>query len=86
MQVLVKEGMKSLPRTIQGTECTSGKGTLPSVLEPLSLVPKALFQQPFRCFIVLAKISSTILNRYGESGHPCLIPDFTGGALSFSSI
>ncbi|KAL6035631.1 hypothetical protein STEG23_036467 [Scotinomys teguina] len=31
-----------------------------------------------------ARISSTILNRYGESGQPCLVPDFSGIALSFS--
>ncbi|KAL6093036.1 hypothetical protein STEG23_031348, partial [Scotinomys teguina] len=28
--------------------------------------------------------SSTILNRYGESGQPCLVPDLSGIALSFS--
>ncbi|KAL6034383.1 hypothetical protein STEG23_037903 [Scotinomys teguina] len=29
------------------------------------------------------KTSSTILNKYGESGKPCLVPDFSGIALSF---
>ncbi|KAL6092179.1 hypothetical protein STEG23_031071 [Scotinomys teguina] len=28
--------------------------------------------------------SSTILNKYGESGQPCLVPDFSGMALIFS--
>jgi hypothetical protein len=28
--------------------------------------------------IVLASTLSTILNRYGESGHPCLVPDLVG--------
>ncbi|KAL6083862.1 hypothetical protein STEG23_031387 [Scotinomys teguina] len=27
---------------------------------------------------------STILNKYGESGQPCLVPDFSGIGLSFS--
>ncbi|KAL6030796.1 hypothetical protein STEG23_010780, partial [Scotinomys teguina] len=31
-----------------------------------------------------AKTSSTILNKYGKSGQPCLVPDFSGIALSFS--
>jgi hypothetical protein len=29
--------------------------------------------------------SSTILNRKGESGQPCLVPDFSGIASSFST-
>ena len=32
----------------------------------------------------LARILSTILNRYRESGQPCLVPDFTGIVSSFS--
>ncbi|CAO2592693.1 hypothetical protein LEMLEM_LOCUS6899, partial [Lemmus lemmus] len=32
----------------------------------------------------LARTSKTILNRYGESGQPCLVPDFNGIAGSFS--
>jgi hypothetical protein len=27
-----------------------------------------------------------MLNSSGESGHPCLVPDFKGTSLSFSSI
>ncbi|ERE70925.1 hypothetical protein H671_6g16227 [Cricetulus griseus] len=30
------------------------------------------------------RTSSTILKSYGESGQPCLVPDFRGIALSFS--
>ena len=38
----------------------------------------------FLCLIALAKTSRTILNRYGESGQPCLVPDFSGIAGNFS--
>ena len=31
-----------------------------------------------------AKTSSTLWNRYGKSGQPCLVPDFSGITLSFS--
>ncbi|ERE67101.1 hypothetical protein H671_8g18943 [Cricetulus griseus] len=31
-----------------------------------------------------ARISSTILTKYGESGQSCFVPDFRGIALSFS--
>ena len=36
--------------------------------------------------IVVAKTSKTMLNSSGESGHPCLVPDFTGNAFSFSPL
>jgi hypothetical protein len=35
------------------------------------------------CLIALAKNSSTMLNKSGDSGHPCLIPDFRGNGFSF---
>jgi hypothetical protein len=38
----------------------------------------------FCCLIVLANTLSTILNRYGESGDPCLVLDFRGTASSMS--
>jgi hypothetical protein len=37
----------------------------------------------FICIIALAKTSSTVLNRYGESGQPYLVPNFSESALSF---
>ena len=36
------------------------------------------------CLIILVSTLSTILNRYGESGHPCLVPDFSAIASSMS--
>ena len=37
----------------------------------------------FSCLIALAKISFTVLNRYGESGWSSLVFGFSGIALSF---
>ena len=37
----------------------------------------------FSCLITVAKASNTMLNRSGERGHPCLLPDLSGKALSF---
>ena len=38
----------------------------------------------FHFLILLANSSSILLNRYGESEHPCLVPDFSGIASSMS--
>ena len=35
------------------------------------------------CLIAVARNSNTMLNRSGERGHPCLVPDLSGKALSF---
>ena len=32
----------------------------------------------------MAKTSKTLLNSSGESGHPCLVPDFRGSAFNSS--
>jgi hypothetical protein len=34
----------------------------------------------------LARNSRTMLNRSGESGHPCLFPDIRGNGFSFSPL
>ena len=38
------------------------------------------------CLIAEAKTSNTVLNNSGESGHPCLVPDLRGKALSVSPL
>ena len=40
----------------------------------------------FSSLIVVAKTSKTVLNSSGESGHPCLVPDFRGNAFNFSPL
>ena len=40
----------------------------------------------FSSVIVVAKTSKTMLNNIGESGQPCLFPDLSGNAFSFSAL
>ena len=40
----------------------------------------------FSALIAMANNSKTMLNRSGESGHPCLVPDFRGNAFNFSPL
>ena len=39
----------------------------------------------FPSLIAMAKMSKTMLNS-GESGHPCLVPDFMGNVFNFSPL
>ena len=40
----------------------------------------------FSALIAVVKTSKTMLNSSGESGHPCLVPDFRGNAFYFSPL
>ena len=40
----------------------------------------------FSSLIIVAKTSKTMSNSSGESGHPCLLPDFRGNAFNFSPL
>ena len=41
---------------------------------------------PFSSLIAIARISKTMLNNSGKSGHPSLVPDLRGNAFSFSPL
>ena len=35
------------------------------------------------CLMAMARTPSTMLNKSGETRHPCLVPDFKGNTCSF---
>ena len=58
-------------------EATSAQNKLVSAANWLSLIsePKILIPLMVEfCFILLDSVSAVKINRYGESGHPCLTP------------
>ena len=40
----------------------------------------------FSFLFAVVRISRTMLNNSGESGHPCLVPDLRGNAFTFSPL
>ena len=40
----------------------------------------------FSSLIAVGRTSKTMLSNSGESGHPCLVPDFGGNVFSFSPL
>ena len=40
----------------------------------------------FSALIAVANTSKDVLNVSGESGHPCLVPDFRGNVFNFSPL
>uniref|UniRef100_A0A8D0YGQ9 Uncharacterized protein n=1 Tax=Sus scrofa TaxID=9823 RepID=A0A8D0YGQ9_PIG len=63
-------------------------GIMPSVYSDnfASSLPIRIPFISFVCLIDVAKTSNSTLNKSGESAHPCLVPDFTGKAFSFSPL
>ena len=55
-------------------------------LKNVGLVPPWLNLFLEICLTTVARTSNTMLNRSGESGHPCLIPNFRGNAFNFSPV
>ena len=43
----------------------------------------SLYFTSFSCLISVVSTSNTMLNRSGESGYSCLVPDFSGKDFSF---
>ena len=49
-----------------------------------SFISSILIGMPICCLTAVPKTSGMTLNRISETGHPCLVPDFSGKVLRFS--
>ena len=49
-----------------------------------SSIPTYICFISFSCLIAVTRTSKTTLNRSGKTRNPCLVPDFSGKAFSFS--
>jgi len=47
---------------------------------------KNLHNISLSCLIAEARTSINMLNRSGENGYPCLVPDFSRKAFNFSTV
>ena len=55
-------------------------------METVLLLPFQFDDFSFSLLICLAWTSSTVLNKSGKCGHPCLVPNHRGKAFSFSPL
>ena len=50
-----------------------------------SSFPICIFKN-YACLIAMARTSNAIMRKSANSGHPCLVPDPSGNAFSFSPL